>query len=259
MKALWIGFAAAMMLAGCAGSASRSVETPVAAQVEGDAARQRAKVHTDLGMAYLASGQLNVALEEARVALVADPSYPLAYNLLGLAYMQMRENSGAENHFEQALRLAPNDPEIGNNMGWFLCQTGREARAFEFFEAAATNPLYETPVRPLLNAALCAGRLKDFRKAEAYLGRALRHDPNDIDGLFLLADTLFQQQRYAEARVRLAEVHRRAEPTSASAWLALRIERKVGDREAEGRWINQLRRNFPNSAEYRKLSKGAFE
>jgi type IV pilus assembly protein PilF len=257
MKALWISLAAIAVLAGCAGN--RPAESPVASQTGGDIGRQRAKVHTELGMAYLSGGQLNVALGEARTALKSDSSYPLAYNLLGMTYMQMRENASAEENFEQALRLAPGDPEISNNMGWFLCQTGREARAFEYLEAAANNPLYATPSRPLINAAICAGRLKDYKAAEGYLGRALRLDPDAIDGLYVLADTLYQQQRYAEARARLAEVHRRAEPTATSVWLALRIERKAGDREAEGRWINQLRRNFPNSAEYRKLTQGVVE
>lgn len=259
MKALLVSLVGSLVLAACAGSGSRSVDKPVAAQSGGDAARQRARVHSELGMAYLEGGQLTIALDEARVALNADSSYAPAYNLLGLAHMQMKETARAEEYFEQALRLAPGDPEISNNMGWFLCQSGREARAFEYFESAAKNPLYATPARPLTNGGLCAGRIKDYKRAEDYLSQALRLDPGAIDGMYLLADVLYQQQRYGEARVRLAEVHRRADPTAASAWLALRIERKVGDREMEMRWITQLRRKFADSPEYRKLTQGIFE
>jgi len=256
----WIGLFGAFLLAGCGGgAATRSAESPVATQSGGDAGRQRAKVHTELGTAYLEGGQLTVALDEARIALNSDSSYPPAYNLLGLTHMQMREFPQAEEHFEQALRLAPGDPEINGNMGWFLCQSGREARSFTYFEAAAKNPLYATPARPLVNAGLCASRIKDFKRAEDYLTRALRIDPASIDGQFLLADVLYQQGRLGEARARLNEVHRRAEPTAASAWLALRIERKSGDREAETRWITQLRRKFADSAEYKKLTQGIFD
>lgn len=247
-----------LLLAACAGG-GRPIDSPVSAQSSPDAARQRAQVHTELGMAYLGGGQLNVALDEARIALSADSGYPLAYNLLGLAHMQMKETARAEEYFEQGLRLAPNDPEIGNNMGWFLCQSGREARSFAYFEAAAKNPLYATPARPLANAGLCAARLKDYKRAEDYLNGALRLDPGLLDGLYLLADVFYQQQRYGEARARLAEVHRRAEPSAASAWLGLRIERKSGDREAELRWATQLRRKFADSVEHRKMMQGAFE
>ncbi|MDP2792828.1 MAG: type IV pilus biogenesis/stability protein PilW [Sulfurisoma sp.] len=249
-----------LLVAGCGGgSSNRPAESPVSAQGGGDAGRLRAKVHTELGTAYLEGGQLTVALDEARIAINSDSSYPLTYNLLGLIHMQMKETPRAEEHFEQALRLAPGDPEINGNMGWFLCQSGREARSFAHFEAAAKNPLYATPARPLVNAGLCASRIKDFKRAEDYLTNALRLDPAGIDGQYLLADVLYQQGRLGEARTRLNDVHRRAEPTAASAWLALRIERKSGDREAETRWITHLRRKFADSAEYRKLTQGIFE
>lgn len=259
MNALLISLLAALMLTACAGSGSRPGAVKEAAQSGPEVARQRAKVHAELGMAYLSSGQLTTALNEARIALNADPDFPLTYNLLGLAHMQMKETARAEEYFEQAMRLAPGDPEINNNMGWFMCQSGREARSFGYFEAAAKNPLYATPARPLVNAGLCASRLKDYKRAEDYLSQALRFDPADVEGSYLLADVLYQQQRYAEARLRLNQVHQRAEPTAASAWLALRIERKVGDRESEARWITQLRRKFADSAEYRKLTQGIFE
>lgn len=252
--------ASVFLVVGCGGgSATRPSDSPVSAPADGDVARQRAKVHTELGMAYLAGGQLTTALDEARIALNSDSSYPQAYNLLGQTHMQMREFPQAEEHFEQALRLAPGDPEISRNMGWLFCSSGREARSFDYFEAAAKNPLYATPARPLINAAQCASRIKDYKRAENYLISALRFDPNNIDAQYLLADTAYQQGRLGEARTRLAEVHRRAEPTAASAWLALRIERKSGDREAEARWFTQLRRKFANSAEYKKLMQGIFD
>lgn len=260
-RAIWLsGLLAAFVLAGCGGgAATRPAESAVAGQSGGDAGRQRARVHTELGMAYLEGGQLTVALDEARIALNSDSSYAPAHNLLGLTHMQMRENPRAEEHFEQALRLAPGDPEINGNMGWFLCQSGQEARSFAYFDAAAKNPLYATPVRPLVNAGVCASRIKDFKRAEDYLASALRLDPASIDAQYMLAEVMYQQGRLGEARSRLHDVHRRAEPTAASAWLALRIERKSGDREAETRWITQLRRKFADSPEYKKLTQGIFD
>lgn len=258
MRAWSIGLVLALLLAGCAGG-NRPSEPSVSSQVGGDATRQRAKVHTELGLAYLESGEITVALDEARIALEADSGYAPAYNLLGLTHMQMKEFPRAEQYFDQALRLAPGDPEIGNNMGWFLCQTDRAARSFEYFESAAKNPLNTAPTQPLLNAGVCAGRIKDYKRAEGYLSQVLRLAPGSSNATFLMALMLYQQQRLAEARLRLADLHRRTEPTAGSAWLALRIERKAGDREAEQHWMTQLRRKFPDSVEYKKLSQGQFE
>ena len=49
------------------------------------------------------------------------------------------------------------------------------------------------------------------------------------------------------------------EPTAESLWLALRIERKLGDRAAEIKQSAELRRRFPGSKEYQDLLKGRFE
>lgn len=250
----------AWLLAGCGGGAATRPSEPTAAAKSGaEAGRERAKLHTELGMAYLGGGQLAVAFDEARIAINADAGYAAAYNLMGLTLMQMQEYPRAEEQFQQALRLAPDDAEFSTNMGWFLCQTGREPASFAYFEAAAKNPLYATPARPLINAAQCAARIKDYKRAEAYANGALRRDPGNVYGQYVLADVFYQQGRLPEARAGLAEVHRQADPTAASTWLALLIERKAGDREAELRWATQLRRKFSDSPEYKKLMQGIFD
>jgi type IV pilus assembly protein PilF len=48
-------------------------------------------------------------------------------------------------------------------------------------------------------------------------------------------------------------------PSAESLWLALRIERKLGERIAEQGLATQLRRRFPASPEYRALQRGEFD
>ena len=50
----------------------------------------------------------------------------------------------------------------------------------------------------------------------------------------------------------MAELMRKIDPTSEVLWLALRIERKLGDAESESRYATQLRRRFPASNEYQR-------
>ena len=263
MMRTWAVLLALPTLFGCVATnppaAQPAMQEPMSQQVAVGDARKRAKAHVELGMAYLLNERLAVALDEARAAISADSSYALGYNLLALVQMYLKENRGAEENFQRALGLAPGDPEISNNYGWFLCQTDREQQSIPYFVEASKVPLYATPTKPLTNAAICSLAIKDDRGAEEYLSRALRADPTNIDAQYILADLCYRNGRLDEAKARLDEVHRRRDASAQSAWLGLRIARRQGDRDAESRYAGELRRQFQNSAEYRMLMQGQFE
>ncbi|NJD33690.1 MAG: type IV pilus biogenesis/stability protein PilW [Betaproteobacteria bacterium] len=251
-----------IMLAGCTATApgsGKGAQQPVSAQPAASDQQQRAKVHTELGSLYLLDGRSAVALEEARIALSVDSSYAPAYNLLGLTHMMLNEPRLAEENFQQALRLAPGDPEISNNYGWFLCQNGREQLAIDYFMAAAKNPLYATPTKPYTNAGICAFQIKNDKAAQDYLLTALRLSPGNTQALLGLASVAYRQGRYTEARQWTMDIEKLMAPTAEVLWLALRVERKLGNREAEARYAAQLRRRFPASPEHRLLTQGQFE
>jgi type IV pilus assembly protein PilF len=258
----WLAMLLPAILTACAGrpaSNNDNSQTPVSQQVAVGDAQQRAKAHVDLGMIYLSDGQLNTALDEARIAVEADSSYPLSHNLFGLVQMYLKNNQMAEDSFKRALGLAPTDPEINNNYGWFLCQSGREPQSIAYFVAASKSQMYSTPTKPLTNAGICSLSMKDDKGAEDFLARALRVDPMNGDAHFMLADLYYRTGRLSEARARLAEIHRMTEPTAETAWLGLRIERKLGDHEAESRYASQLRRKYQASREYQLMTQGKFE
>jgi type IV pilus assembly protein PilF len=249
-----------VVLTGCVSNPpATQVDQPVSQQSAVGDIRKRAKAHTDLGSAYLGDGRFAVALDEARVAISVDSDYAPAYNLLGLVHMYLQEPRLAEENFDRALHLAPADAEINNNFGWFLCQTGREQRSIAYFQAAIKSTLYETPAKPLTNAGICSLRLKDDKAAEAFLTNALRADNTSASARFWLADLLYRQNRLGEARVQIGELFRLAEPEAQSIWLALRIEHKFGDRDAEARYSSQLRRKFAGTPEHQKLLQGQYE
>ena len=256
--ALWTAF----LMAGCVATgpgSGQGAQQAVSAQPAASEQQQRAKVHTELGSLYMLDGRSAIALEEARIALSVDSNYAPAYNLLGLTHMVLNESRLAEDNFQQALRLAPGDPEISNNYGWFLCQNGREQASMPYFMAAAKNPLYTTPTKPYTNAGVCSVRLKDDKAAEGYLFTALRLSPTNTQALFWLADIAYRHGRLSEARQWTTDIEKMMEPTAEVIWLALRIERKLGNREAEARYAAQLRRRFPGSTEHRLLTQGQYE
>lgn len=249
-------------LLGCTatgGGAGEGAKPAVLSQPPSSEQQQRAKSHVELGSLYLLDDKPAIALEEARIALSADADYAPAYMLLGMTHMYLKEPRIAEENFLKALRLAPGDPEISNNYGWFLCQNGREQQSISHFMAAAKNPLYASPTKAYTNAGICSQKLKDDKAAEDYLLMALRVMPSNTLALYWLADLSYRQGRFSAAKQWVTDIERLIEPTSEVLWLALRIERKLGNREAEIRHATQLRRRYPGSEEQRLLNQGKFE
>lgn len=210
-----------------------------------------AKVHTELAASYYERNQYAVALEELATALQYEPDYAPAYNMRGLVHMQLLEDKEAEDDFQHSLRLAPNSSETHNNYGWFLCQRGREREAVQHFLAAVKNPLYSTPERAYLNAGVCTEKTGDFKNAELYLRRALILQPNMPEALAGLADVSYAQGDYASAKAyfRRFEQWNNGPMSAANLWLGVRIERKLGDANAEASYAMQLRKNFPDARE----------
>lgn len=255
--------AVAWALAGCDSLPSKDSGGPVTESVsttgEAAAPRNRAKVHAELAALYYGRGSMAIALEELRIAAASDPNYPLTYSLFGLVYMELREPKLAQENFERALRLSPSDPDINHNFGWFLCQSGREAESIKYFMQAVSNPLYPSPWRSYSAAGVCSLRKNNLKEAEDFFQRALKQEPDEPGSLLQLAQIRYRQGNLEEAR-RLVMRHNRIVPPSAeSLWLAVRIERKLGERNAEANYATQLRRRFATSREFQQLQRGEYD
>lgn len=219
----------------------------------------RAKARTDLGFSYYSEARFQIAIEEARKALDADPNYAPAYHLLALVHVYLKENSTALMHFEQAIRLAPKNPAINNAYGLFLCTQGRGKEGIERLMIAARDPLYDSQTYPYTNAGMCSLWMNDEKSAEEYLRRAVIVDSQNTQAVYLLALVSYRQKKLDEAKRLVDEVIGRGEPNAESIWLALRVERKLGNREAEAGYASQLRRKFKDTPEYKAMVQGNFE
>lgn len=249
---------AVLLLGACAGTPEPASDTgPIISEV-GDA-RNRARIHTELAALYYERGNMGVALEELRTATAADAKYAPAHSMLGLVYMDLRENQLAEESFGRALSLAPGDADINHNYGWFLCQTKRESESIRYFLQAIRNPLYKTPARSYSAAGACSLRTGNTKDAEEFFERALRLEPDETASLLQLGQIRYRQGRMEEARRLVARFNKLVNPTAESLWLALRVERRLGQRVAEQSFANQLRRRFPGSPEYQALQRGRFD
>lgn len=219
----------------------------------------RARSRADLAAGYYRNGQLAIALEEARRATAIDPTFAEAYGLLGLIYMDMGDRPAAEDNFQRALRLENGNPELNNNYGWFLCQTGRERESIEYFNRALRNPLYATPARANQNAGACLMRVKDYRAAEVFLRRSFELDAANALTKYYLSRAYLAEGQVDRAAFYYNLLAKSVESSSETLWLGLRIARANGDLRTETQLANELRERFPRSAEASALARGAFD
>lgn len=246
-----------MALNGCVSTGPS--QPPLAKPDPAAQAKDSARVHTELASSYFARNQYSVALEELNEAVRSDSGYGPAYNMFGLVYMELGEDALAIKNFDQALRLNPGDSDANNNYGWFLCNRGQEARSIGYFLTAQKNPLYETPERSFLNAGICTRKMGNNVAAEDYFRKAIRLQPDLEQALYNLADIHYLRNNFAESRAYLSRLTKNAAPNAQYLWLGVRVERKLGNRDAERSYAEQLRRRFPNTDETRALLAGKFE
>lgn len=134
------------LISGCASmageaGADRPRDEIVTASDEPDS-RRRARIRLELAIGYFEQGQTNIALDELKQSIAADPTYSAGYNMRGLIYMRLNDYQFAEESFKQALTLSPRDASVMHNLGWLLCQQSRYVESTAMFQRALSNPQY---------------------------------------------------------------------------------------------------------------------
>lgn len=250
---------------GGAPAGNPSGEGPVAAppqrsQSEADSADRRARVRLELAALYFSRGQNSTALDEVKLALAANPDIPEAYSLRGLIQASLGDASGAEQSFQRALQLAPRDGDTLHNYGWFLCQQRRYAEADAQFAAATALPSYGEVVRTLLARGVCQARDGRWADAERTLSRSYELDPANPVTAFNLGDVLLRRGQLERARFYVRRINQVPEQVTAqSLWLAVRIERRMGNMDGLQEYGRQLRDRFPQSPETLQFERGRFD
>lgn len=256
-----LALAAALLLAACASkepAPPAQPEPPPPVKQPEVSPQRRAELHTELAAGYYERGQMDVALDELNESVKLDPDNAKTYNIFGLVYTVLGENAKAEQSFTRALALAPQDPEIHQNWGWYLCTHQRVKEAIPEFEKAVSDPLYKTPEIPLINAARCSMMIGDDAAADVYFKRALTVAPNNEPAAYGLALLSYKGGRYEEAR-RWMRIMRQANLPAPALYLGMCIERRLGDKQAETSYTAQLRNRYPEAAETKALATGKCE
>ena len=253
-------FACVILLAACATTGKTTVgDGELATSSDQTSAQKRAAINLQLAVGYYQRNELEVALDKIKQSLLADPDYAEAYSMRGLIYMQMNETHLADENFQHALKLGPNNGEFSNNYGWFLCQNGRAAESIAYFEATLKSRNYTSPAKAMDDAGICSLKLNDTAAAEKYFLHAFQLEPGNTMVNLNLAKLYYGRRDYQRASFYVDRVIKAEVYDADVLWLAIKIQHKLGDRLEEGKLGSQLHHYQPASSEYAAFQRGAFD
>lgn len=217
---------------------------------------EAARANLALGANYLQKGDLAMAREKLEKAVKQDPKLPEARTYMGILYERIGEPELAEENYRAAVRLAPNNPDVENTYGGYLCRTGKRREGIKYFKEAGDNALYRTPEVAYTNAAVCAMGIPDLVEAETYLRKALEANPRYREALLRLAMLSYDTDRSMQARAFLQRFHAAGPATRDSLSLGVKVETALGDQAAAEEYRKRLQAEFPDQARVFEAARG---
>jgi spermidine synthase len=124
------------------------------------AAPDQPGTHYYAAAAAFLRGNAELALDEARKTIAADPAYAAAYDMAGAAHTRLGQPDRAAQAFQTSLRFDPHDSTAYTNLGLLAAAAGNRPEAVnQFAEALWLTPDSETARRGMADAKrMSAGR-----------------------------------------------------------------------------------------------------
>jgi type IV pilus assembly protein PilF len=182
-----------------------------------------AKINTQLGMAYLQRHEIQRAKQKLLLALDQDPKLPEAWYAMGYFMEATGDTENAKSYYLKAVKIAPEQGDVQNNYGTFLCRHGEYETAIKHFMLAVADTNYLDTASAYENAGLCALKIPDKKIALKYFNRAIIEDPNHASAILEAALLNYQQHDYQQAKLQLAEYTAVASPTAQSIMLSRKL------------------------------------
>lgn len=210
---------------------------------------EAARINTQLGSSYANNGEYETALRKLRTALEQDPNYAPAHGAIAYVYSALGQSDIAQSEYEKALDLAPQDAELQNNFGVFLCAHNNPEEAKKHFKLALHNPSYETPAAGYTNLATCLARNNDTAGAKAALQQALNITPNFANAWEAMADLNFQQGEFAQTILDVQKTNALGRSDSHMLWVAVKASTSMENRGLAHEYAASLLNQYPTSGE----------
>ena len=232
----------ALLLGGCA---SQSQQSGINMSDDFDRT-SAAKTRISLGLTYLKNGNYSQAKFNLDKALEFDPNLADAHFSIAYYYQLVGESARADSAYREAMDLAPQNADIINSYGAFLCQQGRYPEAKKYFLKAVNSDNYSSTAETYENLALCSQSQGEIDDAIQYMQSAVNHSPTRAKSLYILAEMLASQDMWAQAKDVLRRYERVAPVSAESLWLTAEIEYGLGNYQASRGYGDMLIANYPD-------------
>jgi type IV pilus assembly protein PilF len=247
-------------LTGCASSVpSAVVNNDLVTESDEPEARTRARRHLTLAVLYFNDGKTTVALDALKQSIAADPTWFEAFNLRGLIYMRLNDIPLAEESFKRALVLNPRAATVQHNYGRMLCKQSRTAEAVLLFGRALADPSYGERAKTWMTQAECQLEAGQRDAAESSFLKSYELDAGNPFTGYNLALLLYQRGEFLRSQFYTRRLNNSESANAESLWLGIRVERKLGHRDAVEQLSAQLKKRFPQSRESSAFERSAFD
>lgn len=238
--------ACVLLLSGCI---STTTGTPAPKSDDPNAA----DLNYQLGARYYRAGNYELAKDRLLRSIELGPNKPVAHTTLALTYEMLGNNRLATESYERAVRMAPKDFNVQNSYAVYLCRQGDYATARKHFDKAIAVRENDNAEIMMTNAGVCMAQKPDFELAEAYFRKALERRANYPEALVQMSLIKHKSGDDLGARAFLQRFLAANAATAGVLYLGVQIEDSLGDDRARREYADQILRDFPDSAEARRL------
>jgi type IV pilus assembly protein PilF len=217
--------------------------------------KRASELNAELGLGYINEGQFQRAKYKLDKAIKYDPDNAHGYHYMAELYRRLKDYDKAGEYYEKALSLAPNDTNIQNNYGVYLCELGQYERAYKHFQKIIDNPLYPARANAYENVGLCSLREGKLQKAEDSFKAALNINPKMPKSLIQLAQMSYDQGNSTQAYAYFQRYVAIAQQTPESLWIGILLENDRGSKDTVASYKVLLKGKYPDSDEAKRLKK----
>lgn len=211
--------------------------------------KDASELNTQLAIGYIQRQQYKPAKDKLLKAIEQNPENLIAYKTLAYLYALLGLTEEAEEKYKEALDIKPDDSDLLNSYGAFLCTIGKYDEAQEKLGQSYSNPFYESKYLAESNAGSCYIEQQEYKKAEALLRKSLRVDPKLPGSLISMAEVGVKTDRYMMARAYIQRYHAVKSATPESLWIQIQAEKALGAKDHYLKYARQLINDFPDSDE----------
>ncbi|MBO1255361.1 type IV pilus biogenesis/stability protein PilW [Alteromonas sp. 5E99-2] len=206
-----------------------------------------ARTRISLGLTYLKNGSYVQAKQNLDQALDFAPRLANAHYSLAYYYQTVGEIEQATEYYENAVELEPENPDIANSYGAFLCQQNKYEEAKRYFLLAVNTKRYANSAQTYENLAICARKENYNSDAIDYLRSALNHQPGRMQSLLLLSELYIENGDYDDAEQTLDTIERFGRIDADMLWMRVDVARRQGKLEQAKDYGTMLTTVYPQS------------